>query len=380
MGTFSTLLRLGAQRQSNVEDFTTELLASVFRRHPVIARTWLEEIGVSVTTDDAVQIETQLELEQIQGHQHARRPDMVLRVLRGSGHSTIFLEAKIAAGEGLNQLRDYAEHLARVPSAQRILVYLTRNSDTKDADAILSRCPPGAIVFRPYRWSAVYELLSSHRSDPLIEEVCTFMEEQRLNLRSRFAPADFVAMAGFANARSVMDQTLDRDVELRFQQALGKPKKRSTMMTFLRYWDQYILYNDHSHWLTGVGYFLEPWRVSEYPSAGVMLRVSHKNHSRVQIEEFVRKELVEGLRGWEARFHPQWGGHTQFFKVRPLSDFMGAADHVQSVRQFFLETIDEVSDFRTAAELGSVPITWIPRDNSGQQTSTDESDEQEDDL
>jgi len=163
-----------------IEDLFTETVARLFERRQKLCLDWLEEAGLHtarVKDRTRVHVTTQKTFKTEDGS--VIRPDLWVEVHRVSDENlaegealtdVVMIESKIGAREEKEQLKKYADHLAKMTGFDsRTLIYITRAYDPKKEDEVVSE--PGEVDFKSLRWHDFYHFLGTTEKDVLVEEI-----------------------------------------------------------------------------------------------------------------------------------------------------------------------------------------------------------------
>lgn len=128
---FKKLLSLNNE-QIPVEDFFTEIFAYLLKTNPEILHTFLDSTKAPLIDYEQMVIDTQRSFEGLENHLAGSRPDIFLELFNKNEKQWIFIESKIDAQEGYQQLTKYAEHLDNSNSIQKgVLIYITKYFEPK---------------------------------------------------------------------------------------------------------------------------------------------------------------------------------------------------------------------------------------------------------
>ena len=153
MGLFSRLLNFQAG-SIPLEDFFTEIVAALFSSEQDLLYAWLQHINIfDLETNSNTDIFTQQSFAALENHDRSSRPDIVIELVGDSFQDIIFIENKVGSSEGENQLRNYAEILAKMSNYRhKVLIYITRDFEPKDESDILKNVTQQTIKFKQLRW------------------------------------------------------------------------------------------------------------------------------------------------------------------------------------------------------------------------------------
>ncbi len=364
-----------------LEDFFTEVVGHLLRTHPALCRSWLRAAGLAGIRDDqsVLAVRTQRVMVALEDHQTASRPDIEIE-LSGEeprvASEVVFVESKIASGEGAGQLRRYAELLAALDGpAGRTLLYVTRGYDPKDPEEITGGGDGprerAAVRFFQGRWSDFYRSLAEYQTSlpgagsDLIAEVMSFMEEQGMARNHRLSGADLEALFRMPRALSIIEETV-ADATARLQRFAGRrPKSYGTAIKHVREMGLYSIacnLGPDESWRCGFGYALDPDFIggrlglaqSDYPAVRAYLYLPPETTDRAE-RAVAMREMAERW-GWTARNLESPGTLSEITRAKSLVDILPEDDHVAAIEAFFSESIAQFEEFR--AEYPDLP--WGP--------------------
>ncbi len=336
MNLFTQLLRLHRDGVPT-EDFLTELARAALRHDPTFARDWLQFVGIPVSGDALVSVQSQVAIARLPQHESDSRIDIILHVHHESGKDLIFVEAKVSAEEGRDQLKRYAEILAdRADVRQRDLVYLTARHDPKLDPKIEN------VAFRLARWHDFHRLLGRKKPNPLTLEILRFMESKGLSQGDRFSPTDIVALRNVGRVANLMHAILGDEVYRRMAAMTGWTYPDSTQLKKLREHGGWTL---EARWdVSNVGLtigFLQPENddPAAYPVAVVFFWVMPKARDREALRALMRQTCVAG--DWKGKALDDAEAWFGIRLEKPMEAVLVEPDQVKAFRQFFLEGLDK---------------------------------------
>jgi PD-(D/E)XK nuclease superfamily len=347
MSLFSRLLNLHTDRIP-LEDFFTELVAHLFSTNQEILFAWLKYIGLLDTEAylDAY-ISTQRTFEGLSHHNSDSRPDIIIELGDGTNNDIIFIESKIGSNEGYEQLPRYAEILDKRPNLRnKVLIYITRDFDPKDRSTIVHRIPESNVRFIQVRWHQFYQFLKAQTDTILVEEIIKFMQEQQMAHNNQFSSIDIIALANFKNSIKLMDQTMWGEVSQKFKMVLGSISQRSTTITQLHQHERYLMYSGMpDRWWCGLGFLLNTSSSTDYPTVCLVLEVDPKSACQAEIVEAM-KAICRENPNWKAYDLDNSKAWPRIVLGRSLQSFLSAEDHISAIKEFFLKSLDELSNVK----------------------------------
>ncbi|MEH2214688.1 PD-(D/E)XK nuclease family protein [Nostoc sp.] len=348
MSLFSNLLNLHLGNKPR-EDFFTEIVAYFLSLNNDILLDWLKHH--SIIGDDnysSIKISTQQEHQALAIHTEDSRLDIVIELSTGLSTDVIFIESKIGAKDGNNALKKYADILSNLPNVRhRILIYITRDYDPKEEIKTLAFNLEPKVIFYQLRWHQFYARLQQHSTDILVQEILTFMRNNRMSHTNQFSSVDLLTMVNYNKTLHLMESTLNDEVQHEFKQAFGGVIKGAASRTQWKWDERYIIYTHFSPstwdlWC-GLGYFgLNPSNLTDYPYLGIFLQVSHRFGQRSKIIESMQKIINDKPNLWtpsNLKVLPAWSG---IFYRKSLQDFLSEENHISAIKLFFQESIKEL--------------------------------------
>lgn len=347
MSLFANLLNLHSGSRP-LEDFFTEIVAYFFQTNKHLLITWLQEKSIIHDGNyHSINIYTQKEYEGLEGHTKDSRFDILIELSNHVNTDVILIESKIGSTDGHNNLKRYAEILSALTHVrQRVLIYITRDYDSKDdiKTYCSNLCPK--VAFSQLRWSEFYAFLQKKSDYALVPEILVFMRKNGMAHKHQFSPVDLITMMNFNKTLGSMQATISDEVEKEFKEAFGHVKRGSASMTQWRGEGRYIIYTylsaDWNFWC-GLGYFdLNPKVLSDYPNIGICLEVSPSCKYRSEIINSMQEVVSHHPDKWFSHnltVTPNW---SSIFYRRNLQDFVADQDHFSAIKAFFLESIKEL--------------------------------------
>lgn len=282
------------------------------------------------------------------GHSSSSRPDITIRLKAAGRAELIFVESKLPATQGDDQLQRYADHLVSEfrtrGFSKASLVFITRDYEAAQKPMVADSSFQPAFV--QTRWFQFYRHLKNHlNGDGLAEQLRLFMEENRMSLGNQFRSIDLVALENFLGAKALMDETLDGEVADEAQKILGSiDRSEAKKLTQLREHERYIIMNSNWQILPClIGY----WLPSGNPDDRVMVGISLESNPNAT----ARKEVVAAFRTWVAGEGNSWtlDGESEWSpmsKRKELQCFTGGENHVRAIKNYLLGLLEEVGRFR----------------------------------
>lgn len=365
MSLFGRLLNLNTG-SIPLEDFFTELVAYLFSKNKEILYAWLKDLNLlSTNTYLDVYISTQREFEPLDGHLLGSRPDLLIELVDDTSRSIIFIESKIASQEGYEQLSRYAEILSKLPGFhEKFLLYITRDFEPKDKAVIFKNIPDSIVHFKQLRWHQFHRFLQSHASTMLVQEVIAFMNEHQMAHNNQFSSIDIIALANFTRSLKLMEEAMWGEVSQRFEKVLGAIKRQNAALTQMQLHGRYLMTADmpmpRGKWWCGLGFMLRTSSLTDYPTVRLMLEVDHRANQRAEIIEAM-KDICKQY-AWQAYGLNDAKAWSGIAREESLQNFLSKEDHIAAIKQFFLQTLDELEEIK-----GKYPkLPWGAIQDSGE--------------
>jgi hypothetical protein len=351
MSLFGNLFRLHSDEHRRLEDFHSEIVAHVLASDSELTLRWLQELGVTeLHGADEIAVSTQQAFESIEGlHTTGSKPDVTIRVRKGSRVEVVFIESKVGSEESQGQLSKYMDQLRALPGVdRRSLVFVTRDYEPKEL--LLDK----TVEFFPTRWSDFYHFLRTLESpSDTILELLKFMKENNMSQSNRFTPIELLALTNHHRARSLMDATMWENVVKKFEKVCGATSSATKAMTQLRKHNRYVMIAGHGDGYQiecFLGYMFPDEQPSDSPEVGICILVNPKAVERPAISRGML-EFTEATKGamrewyhWELGNDRTWAG---IGCTKNLEDFLAKEDHVAAISNWFEELLDDAAAFRS---------------------------------
>lgn len=337
MHLFSQLLRLH-KGASPTEDFLTELACAVLRHDAEFARTWLQHIGVSIPPLARLLVRSQISVGGLESHDSDSRVDIVVEIAADDFRDIVFVEAKVTAPEGFEQIRRYAEILSSevCDVRYRYLIYLTANYDPKSDPGVPD------VIFRQARWHEFHRLLSRSVQNPLSKEVLRFMESKGLSQGDRLTAADLVSLRNLKHLVNILEASLSGEVLRELKRLTGRTYLDTSLIKTMRNNGAWVLETRWDESQTGMSIgFVQPDSddPGAFPIATVLFWVAPKSPHASALRKAIR-----GAGGdWRPRGLDQSDAWFGMRIERPLEAFLPEPDHVKALQRFFLDGITKAA-------------------------------------
>lgn len=341
-GIFKKLFRLQLNANNNpIEDYLTEIFCHCLKENSEILKDFLQYFKIyNIENEELFGVfTTQYTLDSLEFHHSGSRPDMVLIY----ENSSIFIENKISSLEGYEQLKRYAEHLDRLETDKKCLVYITKNYEAKTELKIFQNCST-KIDFIQIRWYQIFHFLKKYNNNPIVFELLKFLKEIKLSMNNQFTPSDLIALSNFSNVQKLMNETMFGDVKKMFKNISGSVSQNSSVMTELRKHDRYIYTSDQNNkvW-TGLGYWMNSNNEKEYPELGIVIEVAPRSEKRKEIIT-VFKDISTNIEQWESyslNNDTAWAG---VFIRKSLQSFLASQNQIIDIQEYFKSSLQDLKN------------------------------------
>jgi hypothetical protein len=219
------LLKLYSKVNSNtpVEDFTTEVFASILETDEEILNIFISEI-LDLNFDD-FQIETQKNYTLNSGER------AIIDIVLKSQNIICFIENKVESCEGLNQLDKYSKVLDSLPEyKERYLFYCTKYFDPKEETRHR---------FRQFRWFNIAKIIKSSENN-LAKEFYNFLKSNNMTQRDEISTRDLFNLENIKETLNFLDSFLER-IQPTFKEIFGKHASLDNTSQMRRF-NRYVFY------------------------------------------------------------------------------------------------------------------------------------------
>ena len=346
---FDSLLHLKVREgdRTPLEDFFTELFAYLLKTHTNLLSDFLKDFFIASFKDlEQVYVSTQEKFDALPHHTSSSIPDIFIELVSENQRYIIFIESKIGSVEGWEQLKKYAEHLNEFKNIKLgILVYITRDYEPKNSGNILKKCDSKKIHFLQLRWYKIFNFLKKYKNDFLVDEIIRFMEVNDMSQSRQFSAVDILALTNFPRVKSIMDETIRENVYEEFKKICGNVNK-GALSQFNNY-NRYLITSAQNQgmWI-GLGYWIDPSIMSNYPDIGVIIEIDPKSDIRDEVLKAMSEIAHSNPGKWRTynvNETKAWAGITQ---RKPLHYFMSGEDHVALVKEYFIETLVDICNLK----------------------------------
>ena len=337
-GIFSSLYNLRLKSPHNpLEDYLTEILKYCLERDVELLQKFHIHFGIYEAPFETYSFTTQFKLKALDNHHQGSRPDIALFL----EDATIYFENKINSGEGDEQLKRYAEHLAIGDNKPGTLVYITKDYDPKSEEYILKECP-NRIRFIPIRWHQIFAFLIPFKEKPLVFELLTFMKNIKLSMNNQFSPTDIITLSNFSPVRKLMDACMFGEVREEFQRINRGVSQESTSLTQLRDHDRYIYWKNHMDGLIiGLGFWMNSENEKPYPEVGIMIQVKPSSSKRNEVVNIFNKILDKDDKWEGSNIHDPSKWATIYCR-QSLQVFLSKENHIGEIQEYYGDSLKKV--------------------------------------
>lgn len=358
MSLFKNLLKLYPVPR-RTEDFFTEIIIHLFNNQKDLAVAWLGSIG-AISLNEAqsytfLSATSQKTYSGLDHHANDSRPDMVIQLDSQDKRTLIFVESKIASTQNPSQLTNYAEILCQENGFdKRVLVYITRSFE--DIDDFRKNAQASnffmQLNFIQTRWHLFYSFINSYKENYLIQEIKTFMREEKMNQDNQFSAADILAMSHFNHALSIVEETLRGKVEGKLRKVFPSQRMSSFLDVYknFRRWPRlaYHVYFPDDTFKLMLGYFdllFEGGLL--YPDVKICLQLHKSSPVGTETFDLLEKIAANPNNLWQADWKTDPGEWPCIVIRKSLQDFLGEKDQVKEIQTFFCDGIDRVVELRS---------------------------------
>lgn len=351
MSLFGNLLQLNPTNVP-MEDFFTEMFAHLLQSDYFLFSSWLKHFNISDLEPSDVVVRTQESYDALEGHSSSSRPDVYIKFSTSKGDYLIFVECKIDAVEGPDQLKRYAEHLDNLSNIpNRVLIYVTRDYDKKDINHIFSECSDdGMMKFVQMRWYQTYQFLHTYHENhgnELLSEILKFMEEYNLSGNNRFSTVDILAMSNFPRVRKIMDETMGGIVSDKFKEVAQKIPYASTCFTQLKAHNRYVFAQGFGtpNFNILLGYWLDSSKITSYPTVGVVIEAGPSVLLKDEIINSFAK-ISKPNSNWVSFDLDKSNAWFSIKQETSLDKFLNEEDHITAIQNYFVSLLGEVQEIK----------------------------------
>ena len=162
----------------------------------------------------------------------------------------------------------------------------------------------------------------------------------------RFLPAHLASLMNLTELINLLDETLDETVQDRIKLISPPPHPAVSISWYhLRHWHNYTL---RSKMCGDMRLCLGYWMRAEldYPLIGMQLQVYPKSKRRADIIRAMRE--IDTRPDWEGNSLNDPKAWCSVFRQHSLEGFLSEENHVEAIRNYFLESLDELENLVAA--------------------------------
>ncbi len=278
------------------------------------------------------------------------RPDIAIKLTNENmEQSIIFVENKIHAAEGPNQLQRYFSYLSEKSQNNMCscyLIYITKNYDSKENLDFLSN-NTSEVNFIQLRWWQVFQILKPYEDIEVIKEILKFMKERGLSMSRKFTINDISALMNMNRVREMVQESLGGKVEEMFNEISGMKYNMTSADSQLRTTGRYIYMGNQDDWFwIGIGYWFEGKVIdTEYPDIGVVVGVKPYHSQRKIIVKAVSEYTATNTiwKSFGLTNEDKWAG---MWKKVSLKEMLSNEDHIFSIQQWYINSLNDVITFK----------------------------------
>ena len=378
---FSTLLRMRMSHElsSPVEDYFTQVVAHAIRcdRRVLDAfRRCVDPSLPAIAAQPHTKVEPQRRLGTMPTHRGvASIPDIIIQYLCADGtHATIFIESKVDSGEHDDQLKRYADHLARetwgTEKECRVLAYITKKHDPKPRLEQYVQTLPNPVRFFSRRWSEfciqlkLLRQAESHDSgDQILGEIIDFMEEHDMASQDSFTADDLTALKLAPAAFRLLSYILpmddkDNDLIKDFRETVGNSDgKRLDRPRYhnLLEWRKYVVESTYGPtpeaWVC-LGLQFAPGN-DDLPSVGIWVWADRHSGRHEDLRRAMDRTKSEKWDFVTSNGQPTITGMAY---KRSLGDFLDKHNEIAKILSFLKEALDDFKRSELRSELDALSL------------------------
>lgn len=335
MSVFNDLLRLYRKNASitPMEDFCTEALAGVINSDKIILQRFAQTV-LNLPSDESYVLKTQ------QSYFNSDSKQSIIDIVLESETVICFLEMKVHAREGYNQLKNYERQLKEIEqkkSKKGLLRYCSLYHDKKDN--FISKDH-----FEQLRWANIASFLRNYTSsNELVNEFYNFLMENKMGGNQRFTYEDLIGLKVYADIAAKVNDVFNivqEDLTNNFGKLSGGITNSSQITRHGRLaifctdvigntWSEVLVSFDFNRNTPGEG-----------PVVAVQLFIKDDNSSFKDV-----KIAGKGFDKGNFEVDPEVnGGRIRFEK--PLASFLEEEHQISEISSWIRDHIQIISDFK----------------------------------
>jgi len=320
-----------------LEDFLSEIFACCLQYYPELLNALFVQLDLPVMEEGSYQVNTQSRFRKLEYDKTGKDiPDIVITL---PDNSVLIIESKVGAWEGTDQLKRYAEQI-NAKFGKGTLLYLTKNYDPKTEDLSWDN-DLSNVKFKQCRWFDIYQLASKYKHHLLINQMLEFMIHENISSDNKFSPVDIIALNNFSRVKRIIDETMRGEVLTELIKIAPQSGKISQPMTQLKHHDRYnYIHYQKNHVWVGLGYWMNSFNEDEeYPDLKFVVEVSPDSPKYEEVIKTMSTIVAENSGTWHGKNLNNVRDWAQIYQRKSLKDFLAKENHVEAIRQYFLEAI-----------------------------------------
>lgn len=343
MSVFSELLKLykkGSSLKTPMEDFCTETLAGILRSDPELLQRFAEEI-LQLPSEESYNLKTQ------KSYYSDADGKSIVDMVFESGSTLCFLEMKVHASEGYQQLEKYSKILFEYSMNKNKNVYLrycTLYHDEKDGVSLGDN-------FQQFRWVNIAKFLENQiEKNQLINEFYQFLKENKMAGNERFTYEDVIGLKNlngvFEKVNGVFNE-IKKPLEDKFGKSGGGITNTGQIMNHgrLSIYCLNVIGTDPSEVL--VGFNFQGSKAGEGPFISVHLWLGNQNESYDKFKSKFKddeKKIFDAFKSNTVSFRDKSG--IGLFFEKPVSDFLEIDNQFSSITEWIIQCLNDIDDFK----------------------------------
>lgn len=325
------------------EDYLTEIFAETINENQLV-KSFMKVFMSKNIEPSGLKINTQQTFNKLDWHICDSRPDIVIRFFdnQSKRENILFIECKLNAAEGNQQLKRYADHLKLLEDrgCATYLIYLTEYHDVKKEEDILDTNVDTNFI--QIRWYQIYNWLKEFDSDRLVKNIITYMEEIKLNKSRNFTPQDIHVIQNIQKPLDLLEESLAGEVDdvLKEFISTGKIKIRDRYNQLVRdfKYTRQTYISDYAS--VEVGFWILE---DDYLVASTTLWIHRDHEEYIKIEKAFDKYSKDASNNFsiDRETYGDWIGLNI---DRSLLDFLSEGDHVGAIQDYFIASMKFIKE------------------------------------
>lgn len=341
MTVFENLLGLykrGESLKTPMEDFCTEALSGILNSDPVILQQFTDDI-LELPSEEKYHLKTQ------QSYFNREDKQIIVDMVFESSATICFLEMKVYAKEGYNQLDRYdhqLDELSRLIGKTTRLRYCTLYTDPKKRFKESDH-------FAQFRWADIAEFLKAYLgNNQLINEFYQFLKEKKMTGNERFNHEDLIGLKVYAEIAGKVNEVFSLvEEKLSTFGTLSGGLIASRQITNYNRWATFcngVIGENGSEVL--VSFDFQGSRYKDEPVISVQLFVNQKNTAYKKFVE-VSTALYQDKKYEDKDIFSvgEHGAHIRFEK--PIAVFFNTENQLNTIANWAENRLDHIAEFRS---------------------------------